>query len=370
MSKALFIIDSLGSGGAQRQLANLALGLHGEACEVEFFVYYPEHNYFEPVLEAAGVKIHKYTKRGRYSPSVLFALICLIDREQYSFCLSFLDTPNFYCEFASLLSRQFPPLIVSERNSYPAGGPSLQKRVLEQFHRLAQRVSVNSHDQARRMIQVHPWLETRLSIIYNGVDLGLFRSLGLPPIHDRVFLSVGSVISRKNPLGLALALVEYVRMFGDPPTIHWLGAIYEDAVSSEYEKVNRVLTAHHLEDHWRWLGESHDLHLLYPQYSALVHPSLREGLPNVVCEAMACGLPVLAGRIGEQPRLITPGVQGLLFDPKSPTDLAGAMYAFLQLEGKQRRDMGMEARAFAEREFGYEVYVNRYKSLFQSLFAS
>lgn len=366
----LFVIDSLGSGGAQRQIVNLALGMHGKECEVEFLIYQPKYTYFMPVLAAAGIKAHQITKKGRYSTAVITALRKLFNSEQYSFCLSFLDTPNLYCELAVLGKRHPIPLIVSERSSYPERGASIRKRFLEQFHRLAQYVTVNSHYQANLMQQANPWLQRQIKVIYNGIDLDTFRPRSDTPIFDRTFLSVGSVIPVKNALGLAQALVEYARIFGSPPQIHWLGAIYQPPISDEHRKIQRLLAAHNLDSCWQWLGEQDDVHIRYPQYPALIHPSLREGLSNVVCEAMACGMPVLAGNIGEQSRLITAGVHGLLFDSRSPTEMACAMHAFLQMDDTQRRHMGMQARMFAEREFGIEVYVNRYKSLFQSLIAN
>ena len=56
----LFVIDCLGSGGAQRQMVNLALGLIQRSHSVEFFVYYPHKDHFEGLLKAAGIQIHVY----------------------------------------------------------------------------------------------------------------------------------------------------------------------------------------------------------------------------------------------------------------------------------------------------------------------
>ena len=69
---------------------------------------------------------------------------------------------------------------------------------------------------------------------------------------------------------------------------------------------------------WRWLGEESDIPGLLREHHALIHPSLYEGLPNVVCEALAAGMPVLVSNVCDHPLLVADGERGFLFDPADP----------------------------------------------------
>jgi glycosyltransferase involved in cell wall biosynthesis len=58
------------------------------------------------------------------------------------------------------------------------------------------------------------------------------------------------------------------------------------------------------------------------RHDALIHPSLYEGLPNAVCEALAAGLPVLISNVCDHPLLVVEGERGFLFDPSDPLSIA------------------------------------------------
>ncbi len=152
--RLLFVIDGFGSGGAQRQMVNLARGMKCRGHDVEFFTYYPE-NFYRPLVEELRIPVHVHTKRSRFSLAPLFALRRLVTKGNYSVIVSFLDTPNFYAEIARLGVPK-TGLIVSERFMYPAGRLPLQLRLMQQCHRLADAITVNSHHQRLRMIKEFP----------------------------------------------------------------------------------------------------------------------------------------------------------------------------------------------------------------------
>jgi 1,2-diacylglycerol 3-alpha-glucosyltransferase len=97
--------------------------------------------------------------------------------------------------------------------------------------------------------------------------------------------------------------------------------------------------------HWAGFQQIEDLPTYYAQASTLILPSLSEPWGLVVNEAMAAGLPVLVSdRCGCVPDLVFPGVNGYVFDPTQPTQLAEAMLRLTRLSDGQRQQMGAASR--------------------------
>jgi len=106
----------------------------------------------------------------------------------------------------------------------------------------------------------------------------------------------------------------------------------------------------------------------YDAAAVFVLPSLAEGLPVVLMEAMAKRLPVVATRIMGIPELVEDGVHGLLVPPGRPEPLAAAI-AKLAADGNLRSRMGSEGRARIEKEFDVRLAARRLTPLFADALA-
>ena len=361
----LFVIDSFGPGGAQRQMLSLTRGLIPRGHEIEFFIYYPDHIELQGDLADLQVPIHSYRKRHRFSIKVAYELRRVALRGNYDVVLAFLRTPSFYAELAKLTGLK-TPVLISERYCYPGGRLTFLDRCREELHRLADWIVVNSHHQREWMEKRSPWIRQKISTIYNGVDLDRFRFSRLKPpsfSDDLRFLAVGRVEWRKNPLGLVRALKIYRERYGKPPLIRWVGSRSGPSSETTCREVNRELAEAGLVDHWEWLGVRQDVPELLRDHDALIHPSLYEGLPNVVCEALAAGRPALVGDVCDHSRLVKEGVTGNLFDPTSPESTARAINRYADTSWKERNRMGCRARQFAEESLSLENCATRYESL-------
>ncbi|MDZ4329467.1 MAG: glycosyltransferase, partial [Flavobacterium sp.] len=169
--KVLCVIDSLGSGGAQRQLVNLAIGFKEKGHEVSFLVYH-NINFFQGQLDEAQIQIH-YVIEANYLKRLLKIRKFLRDGNQDA-VLSFLEASNFMCEIASLPYRKWK-LIVGERNSNPNILKSFKLRAYRWFHLFTDYIVANSQENINIVSKINPILsKKKLRVIYNKVDVNLF----------------------------------------------------------------------------------------------------------------------------------------------------------------------------------------------------
>jgi glycosyltransferase involved in cell wall biosynthesis len=113
------------------------------------------------------------------------------------------------------------------------------------------------------------------------------------------------------------------------------------------------------------LGERADVPDLLAAADVFVLPSLSEGMPMSVLEAMAAGLPVVASDVGGVPELVADGVTGTLVPPGDPGALAAALDA-LARDPAARARLGAAARARAEAEFGLDGWQQAHVDLYRA----
>ena len=286
-------------------------------------------------------------------------------------------------ELASLPRRDYA-LIVSERDLDPPA-IGLGRRLRLNMHRLADAVVPNSHAQHDRIHRIAPYLSHKTETISNGVDLRRFSPLQGRKMEGpgRVRLLVPARVARlKNPFGLLEAAAEVSRRrpdvdwgidwYGDPDTgtagqgRRWA----RGAKAGQEEYFGRFMAeiqVRSLQDRFRWHPPVRDVLSLYHAADAVCLPSHHEGTSNVVGEAMACGLPVLASRISDTPRLVEDGRSGLLFDPASPSEIADAIVRFADMPAWERERMGLEGRRRAESLLSPDTMVESYVRLITHL---
>jgi glycosyltransferase involved in cell wall biosynthesis len=363
--RVLLVIDSLGWGGSQRQMANLAVGLQRRDHDVHLFQYFPHFDHYRSMVAEAGVTLLDFHKRRKFDLGVVAALGRQMRSHRYDVAVAFLAGPSAFTVAAARWAGG-PPVVVSERGSFRPGGLPLYARLLRITHRFAAHVTTNSHHHTERMLHEYPWLAGRISTIWNGIDTERFRPQPCPsrpgePLH---LLGVGTVVPIKDIETLARGIVALARRGGPPVHVDWAGSVLEsDASQGVVTRVDALLSAEGLRDRWSWLGLQSEMASLYASCDALVHPSAREGLPNAVCEALSCGRPVVATGAADHARLLGDRERGLLFEPGDAESLADALGALVALGPEGRARLGANARAFAETSLSLDAYLEHYEAL-------
>jgi glycosyltransferase involved in cell wall biosynthesis len=369
--KVLLVIDHLGLGGAQRQMVELACGLATRGHKIELFNYFPQHNRFLSRVRESGVAVHEYRKGAGFSLGVIGAITSLLRHGNFDIIISFLNSPNIYAEIASVASHG-ARLVVSERSSRQDDRSQLGSGTRRALHALADRVVTNSQTHAA-WLRGKWWLRSKVSCIYNGVDLAALapRGFAAPTSRSLRLLAVGRIGPEKNALNLIAALGYFHDAHGYVPEVSWAGRRDASRSGRVYcAQVDELLASlPAISARWHWLGEQSDLLCLFRTHDALIHPSLYEGLPNVACEALAAGLPVLISNVCDHPLLVTEGQRGFLFDPSDPQSIAKCIERATELDPNGWLILARNAREYAETHLGVDKMVEAYEGLFSELTA-
>jgi glycosyltransferase involved in cell wall biosynthesis len=105
---------------------------------------------------------------------------------------------------------------------------------------------------------------------------------------------------------------------------------------------------------------------LFRSADIFVYPSYHEGMPMAVIEAMACGLPIVATKVGGLPDLVPPGLNGLLVPAGQPDQLANAIHQLI-VNPQLRSSMQMSSFRLAQENFDIEKLVSRLLEIYQAL---
>lgn len=116
----------------------------------------------------------------------------------------------------------------------------------------------------------------------------------------------------------------------------------------------------------RLTGRWHDLHAVYPAFDVSGTSSLGEGFPNVVGEAMACGVPCVVTDVGDSRQIV--GDTGRVVPPGDPAALAAAWEEVLSMAADERRELGARARQRIEDNYSMKAIARRYEELYTRVY--
>ena len=228
-------------------------------------------------------------------------------------------------------------------------------------------ITVSQYNQRHLSNQVSPPTNGKVQCIYNGLDLGQFR-LRRPARFDSsvpVILSVARLVDKKG-LGDLIAAARILRERGCSFHLEIIGSgPLEQVLRAQIEQLglrNRVTL----------LGAQPQkmVRLAYQRADIFVLPCVvtaegdRDGIPTVLVEAMASGVPVVSTPVSGIPELIDPERDGLLVEPNSPNLLADALERLLGDPGLQNR-LARAARVKVEERFSISHSASQLLSVFQ-----
>ncbi len=310
---------------------------------------------------AAGIDTIPYTQRTPLSPRAFRTLRAALDRERFQIVHSNTPRSIVAAALAAAASRPCPVRVAARRVVFP-----LRNRLsVLQYNRLLDCVITVCDSIGERLIAagVRPAL---VRTVHEGVDPARLDAVApteeLPPGRRPLLGALGALTPEKGQRVLLEAWARAAPAFpegllvliGDGPCRPAL-----ERRCRELGLEGQVLFAGFQPQGAAWLRRL-DLFCL---------PSLSEGFSSALLEAMACGLAVVATRVGGTPEAVIEGETGRLVSPGDSEPMAAAIQALLE-DGDGRRRMGEAGRARVRRLFTVERKVAGTERIYRELLGS
>lgn len=373
MIRVLFLITSLDVGGAEMMLLKIVSRMDRSRFEPLVVSLLPPG----PVgrmMEDAGVAVQFLNMaRGKGSVAALYRFIALARR----FRPHVLSTWLYHADLLGTMAKPFLPKTALVWNLRCANMDfsryaALTGRVVKAcalLSRVPDAVTANSRAGLSEHHKIG-YRPRREEFIGNGFDTALFRpddearaaarrEWGIAPDEPAVGL-----FARLDPMKchgdfFRAAGILKARMPGLRPIL------CGDGIAPVNPALSGMIRENGLADAAVLLGRRGDMQRLYPGLDVLCSASLGEGFPNVIGEAMSCGVPCVATGVGDCREII--GETGLVAPPADPEALAGALERILSLSVSERRLMGRRARERVERLYSIESVVSGHQELYGAL---
>ena len=367
-----FLLDSLVSGGAQRQAVEVALWLRKTSQLRVSFVVYQNLGFFGPRLVEAGIPVVRLSKRLRFDPGLLLRIRRSLLRDAPDVLHAFLP-PS--CLYGYLATRAIPrarrPLFVAAERSELRGANSPGLWIERLVYPRSDAVTANAESVAREIesrFEVDP---SKLHYIPNGIDIAAWdrAAAGECPIAidpSRFHLAlVGGLRREKNHHVLmeALSLLAPEERAG--LSVWFIGG--ETGAPGMAASIRDQIARLGLAPIIRIVPATPHIAAIMRRLDALVLPSAFEGFPNALLEAMTSSLPAIASRVGDVPNVLEDGRTGFLVAPGDASGLAAALRRLRGLAPEDRRAMGVRARQVVEERFRMELVAARYLALYEAL---
>jgi glycosyltransferase involved in cell wall biosynthesis len=201
----------------------------------------------------------------------------------------------------------------------------------------------------------------RIQVIFNGVDPDKFKPCASTPTPRPRIATVGLIYPLKGHTDLIRAAA-IVKQEIPEIDVHIYGA---SADADYYEQCQQLVTEKHLEKNILFAGLTKEPWRVYSDADIVVLPSISEGFPYVVVEAMMCGAAIVASDVGGVREAL--GSAGLLTPSRSPAALAKAIVSLLHNPAERRR-LGAMAMERAHNLFTEEQFLRSYHQIYWDLY--
>jgi len=364
--KIVYVINSLGVGGAERFAADLACHLDRDRFQPRFLCLY-YGGQFVPGVKAAGIPVEVIGVSRKVVPANWAGVWSRLGTVTADVVHTHLHEAAWYGLPAAYLRRI--PVRISHLHGDHWSWPRKLRwldRAVETFASTSLACSTAVGEFARAGLRYPP---EKLRVVPNATDLERFQRL---PSRDEARASLE--LPRSAPILTCVASLTEAK--GQTFLLQAMRSIHAELPEARLLLVgrdrgktdlSRLAQKNGLGRSVSILGPREDVPLLLAASDIAVLPSLREGLPLSLVESAAAGLPAVATTVGGIPDVVEDGISGTLVPPGDPTALATAILGLLRDRG--RRSVMAEAARWVGGRFDIRTVTRELEELYVSMLA-
>jgi glycosyltransferase involved in cell wall biosynthesis len=359
--RLLFLIGSYGTGGKERQLAELIKGLPSGEFEIHLLIKSEGAHYLDDIKE----KLSSFYSldRARFGRKAFKDIVNHINNIKPDVIHSWADTTSFYAALARPFVKGKSVLIDGSIRMAPPSVNRLsvgyaQRKVINAFSDI-----VVANSQAG--LKTYKVPERKSRCIYNGFDPDRLASLkdpfllksGLGIMTEYLIGMVARFDHEKDWLTFFRAAEKMLETRQDVTFIAVGGGIDMNKYRERVKPADR--------DRFVFTGERNDVESIVNLMDIGILASYSEGISNSIIEYMALGKPVIASGTGGIPELVDHNMTGLIFAVGDYEALFQSMNKLIN-ESRLRNTMGAAAKKRISETFGFRQFVNAYSQLYRS----
>jgi glycosyltransferase involved in cell wall biosynthesis len=377
MKRILHIIPSLAAGGAERQLANLVS--HTSAEISHFVCVFKDAGFFAPTIRASGHEICELGISGKHPWfSAASKLRHIINNYKPDIIKTWLYDANIVGRLVQIFNPKIPIITTLHTLEYEpetiraANWSPYKIEGLRQIDKITTQLTkphfAACSQYVKKSFQKRLNLpESQMRVIYNGINPGLLECAADEPQQIRrdlnipkdafVYVTVGRIDAMKNH---ALLLRAFPKVLLAVPQAY-LTIVGMGVLEQELKDLANLLG---IAQKVRFLGRRKDVGACLEMANVFVFPTLSEGHPLALVEAMFKKLPSIASNIEVLREVLTDNENGLLFNPNEPNDLAMAMIK-LYRKPELRERLSRQALQDAERRFHIRLIASEWEDYYR-----
>lgn len=318
-------------------------------------------------MEKLGIEVVCLQKaKNRFDWTIVRDIYRLIKEKNTKIVRTHRYNANLYGRLAAILAR-VPCIIASVHNIYMRDRKINRRIVNHILSRLTDYVVAVSETVKKDIVRYDAIPLSKIKVIFNGVDMNRFlnahgaatrREFNIP-LSAGLIGSVGRLTDQKGLTYLLEALSEVIRTHPETMLLLVGDGERKDELKAHVERL-------HIQENVIFAGWRGDIPEILNALDIFAFPSLWEGLPNALIEAMAAGKPIVATDIPPIRELIISQDNGILVAPNDSAAIAAAITSLLR-DREYAATLGKTAQMRARALFSVDSTMNTYTALFQQV---